>query len=91
LTRPTSDLAHTARRRPLHPAGDEAGMELLDRMVRQGFPMPAIFYSGSPDVRTAAHPRAAAATDSPEDLVNEVVDVLERRPRGGGGSLLRRK
>jgi hypothetical protein len=54
-------------------------MALLDRMVARGVPTPAVIFSDNPQVRTMSHPRAAATTNSPEELVDRVVDLVAHR------------
>lgn len=73
------DLVITDMRREHEPEGDTAGMRLLDRMIAAGIPTPAVFFSDNPDGRTAVHPRAVTTTNSPETLVDTVVDVVAGR------------
>ncbi|GAB3653513.1 DNA-binding transcriptional response regulator [Glycomyces tarimensis] len=83
------DLVVTDMRRDNESAGDSAGMDLLDRMVRDGIPTPAIFFSSHPNASAAIHPRAVTATNSPEDLVNYVIDIVgHRRNKAGEGKLV---
>ncbi|WP_205324913.1 response regulator [Glycomyces sp. YM15] len=79
LDRDDYDLVITDLRRERDPGDQVAGMALLDRMVARGFPTPAIVFSDNPQVRTMSHPRAAATTNSPEELVNHVVDLVAHR------------
>lgn len=83
------DLVITDMRREEEPAGETAGMVLLDRMVAAGVPTPAVFFSGPASVSAALHPRVAAATNSPEELVNCVVDIVGHRRRREDGKALR--
>ncbi|MEU5152856.1 response regulator [Glycomyces sp. NPDC021274] len=79
LDRDDYDLVITDLRRERDPGDRVAGMVLLDRMVARGFPTPAVVFSDNPQVRTMSHPRAAATTNSPEELVNHVVDLVGHR------------
>ena len=80
MARKTYDLVITDMRRQGEPAGDAAGIELLDQMVRDGIPTPAIIFTNRPVA--AVHPRAAIVTTNPEDLVDGVVDLVgDRRSR----------
>ncbi|HEU5130021.1 MAG TPA: response regulator [Glycomyces sp.] len=83
------DLVITDMRREDEPAGETAGMALLDRMVAAGIPTPAVFFSGPADAFAALHPRAAVATNSPEELVNCVIDIVGHRRRHGEARPLR--
>ncbi|WP_051326353.1 response regulator [Glycomyces tenuis] len=84
------DLVISDMRRDNEPAGESAGMALLDRMVGAGIPTPAIFFSGSVKAAASLHPRAATATGSPEELVNYVIDIVgQRRHQYGDGKALR--
>lgn len=83
------DLVITDMRREDEPAGEAAGMALLDRMVAAGIPTPAVFFSGPADAFAALHPRAAVATNSPEELVNCVIDIVGHRRRHGESRPLR--
>ncbi|WP_026922935.1 response regulator [Glycomyces arizonensis] len=81
------DLVITDMRRDNEPAGASAGMTLLDHMVSAGIPTPGIFFSGSNGTAAAVHPRAVCATSSPEELVNQVIDVVgQRRHQQGEGA-----
>jgi hypothetical protein len=73
------DLVITDMRRELEPDGDNAGMLLLDRMIAAGIPTPAVFFSDHPNAHTAVHPRAVTTTNSPEKLVDTVVDIVGTR------------
>lgn len=73
------DLVVTDMRREMEPEGDTAGTRLLDRMIAAGIPTPAVFFSDHPNAHTALHPRAVTATNSPEKLVDTVVDIVGTR------------
>ncbi|RRS00593.1 response regulator [Glycomyces terrestris] len=73
------DLVVTDMRRDAEPDGADAGVNLLDRMVEAGIPTPAVIYSGSAAAVASAHPRAVTVTDSPERLVDTVVDIVGTR------------
>ncbi|MCC3765406.1 response regulator [Glycomyces sp. TRM65418] len=79
LDKGSYDLVITDLRRERDPGDGVAGMALLDRMVARGIPTPAVVFSDNPQVRAMSHPRAAATTNSPEDLVNRVVDLVGHR------------
>ncbi|MEU6859589.1 response regulator [Glycomyces sp. NPDC046736] len=81
LRRGQFDLVITDMRREREPGGDDAGTELLDRMVAMGVPTPAVFFSDHPGVQTNLHPRAVIATSDPEQLVDTVVDIVGTRSR----------
>ncbi|GAA2138341.1 hypothetical protein [Glycomyces algeriensis] len=84
------DLVITDMRRESEPDGDAAGSRLLDRMVASGIPTPAVLFSEHPSAHAALHPRAVAATDSPEQLVDVVVEYVgDRRERQSPGWLER--
>ncbi|MDA1358834.1 hypothetical protein O1R50_04320 [Glycomyces luteolus] len=85
----TYDLVITDMRREYEPDGDAAGTRLLDRMIAAGIPTPAVFFSDHPSAQTALHPRAITATNSPEQLVDIVVEFVgDRRdqPSNSGSS-----
>lgn len=73
------DLVITDLHRENDPGDQVAGMALLDRMVARGIPTPAVVFSDNPQVRAMTHPRAAGATNNPEELVNLVVDLVGHR------------
>jgi DNA-binding NtrC family response regulator len=79
LDRDTYDLVISDLRRERDPGDGVAGMALLDRMVSRGIPTPAVVFSDNPQVRTMSHPRAAATTNNPEELVDRVVDLVAHR------------
>jgi hypothetical protein len=79
LDRDPYDLVITDLRRERDPGDGVAGMALLDRLVARGIPTPAVVFSDNPQVRTMSHPRAAATTNSPEELVDRVVDLVAHR------------
>lgn len=81
LRRNQFDLVITDMRREREAGGDDAGTELLDRMVAMGVPTPAVFFSDHPGVQTNLHPRAVIATSDPEQLVDTVVDIVGTRSR----------
>ncbi|MCD0446016.1 hypothetical protein LO763_20600 [Glycomyces sp. A-F 0318] len=86
------DLVITDMRREREPGGDTAGVRLLDRMIAAGVPTPAVFFSDHPGA--VSHPRAATATNSPETLVDTVVDLVgarrgQRAPQAGRSWLSR--
>lgn len=82
------DLVITDMRREAEPDGDAAGTNLLDRMVEAGIPTPAIIFGGSVTARTSFHPRAVIATNSPEELVETVIDIvgIRRSQQSSSGS-----
>lgn len=87
LAKRSYDLVITDMRREAEPEGDTAGTRLLDRMVAAGIPTPAVFFSDHPGAHTAVHPRAITATNSPEKLVDIVVEFVgDRRDRQSSGS-----
>lgn len=86
LDRDTYDLVITDLRRERDPGDGVAGMALLDRMVARGVPTPAVVFSDNPQARTMSHPRAAATTNSPEELVDRVVDLVGHRRNAIGQS-----
>ncbi|MFC3491766.1 response regulator [Glycomyces rhizosphaerae] len=86
LDRGTYDLVITDLRRERDPGDGVAGMALLDRMVARGIPTPAVVFSDNPQVRTMSHPRAAATTNNPEELVDRVVDLVGHRRNAIGQS-----
>ncbi|GAA1664963.1 hypothetical protein GCM10009830_08120 [Glycomyces endophyticus] len=82
------DLVITDMGRQADPGGEHAGVDLLDRMVAAGVPTPAAVFTSLQAARTTVHPRAAVATNSPEELVDTVVDLVGTRrsrlaPSGG--------
>lgn len=79
LGREAYDLVITDLRRERDPGDGAAGMALLDRMVERGVPTPAVVYSDNPQARTLSHPRVAATTNDPEELVDRVVDLVAHR------------
>jgi len=85
------DLVITDMRRELDA---EAGTKLLDRMVAAGIPTPAVFFSDHPNAHTNLHPRAITATNSPEKLVDIVVEFVgdrrEQQSADGSSSWLGR-
>lgn len=83
------DLVITDMRRQNEPDGDAAGTRLLDRMIAAGIPTPAVFFSDHPNAHSAVHPRAITATNSPEKLVDVVVEfVADRRAEEHGSNWL---
>jgi CheY-like chemotaxis protein len=84
------DLVITDMRREAEPDGDLAGSRLLDRMVAAGVPTPAVLFSEHASAHAAPHPRAVAVTNSPEQLVDVVVEYVgDRRERQSPGWLER--
>lgn len=79
LSKSSYDLVITDMRREREPDGDSAGVRLLDRMVAAGVPTAAAIYSSPQGAQAKVHPRAAVATDSPEALVDTVVDIVGTR------------
>jgi hypothetical protein len=79
LQKRSYDLVVTDMRREREPDGDAAGTRLLDRMIAAGIPTPAVVFSDHPSAHTALHPRAITATNSPEKLVDTVVDIVGDR------------
>lgn len=73
------DLVITDMRRISEAGGSTAGIALLDRMVEAGIPTPAVIYSGNAAALTSTHPRAVTVTNSPEELVETVIDVISTR------------
>ncbi|WP_194201954.1 DNA-binding transcriptional response regulator [Glycomyces albidus] len=73
------DLVITDMRRGSEADGATAGIVLLDRMVEAGVPTPGIIYSSDLGAIPSVHPRAAKVTDSPEELVDAVVDFVGTR------------
>jgi hypothetical protein len=73
------DLVITDMHRDREPDGDTAGIRLLDQMIAVGIPTPAVFFSGPSIAGAPPHPRAVTATNSPEKLVNTVVDIVGTR------------
>jgi hypothetical protein len=88
------DLVITDMRREHEPDGGTAGIQFLDRMIAAGIPTPAVFFSDHSNAHTVGHPRAVLATNSPEKLVDTVVDIVSarhvERTRSGGPSWLER-
>lgn len=71
------DLVITDARRVNESGGAAAGVNLLDQMVAAGVPTPAVFFSDHSGA--VSHPRAVTATNSPETLVDTVVDLVGAR------------
>jgi CheY-like chemotaxis protein len=93
----TYDLVITDMRREGEPGGDTAGTKLLDRMVTAGIPTPAVILSSNPSAHAASalHPRAVTTTNSPEKLIDIVVEFVgdrrrDQQPSGGGSSWIDR-
>lgn len=76
LGRRSYDLVITDMRREAEPDGDTAGTRLLDRMIAAGIPTPAVFFSENTAAHTTPHPRAITTTNSPETLVDIVVEFV---------------
>jgi CheY-like chemotaxis protein len=91
LQRGSYDLVITDMRREREPDGDTAGTRFLDQMVASGVPTPAVIFTGDPIFHTTVHPRVVTVTNSPEILVDAVVDVVSaRRVQSQGSSWLDR-
>ncbi len=54
------------------------GLKFLDEMRKQHFYLRTIFYVGEVDLSKGTPPYAFGITDSPEDLLHFVIDILER-------------
>ncbi|SDL75060.1 Response regulator receiver domain-containing protein [Glycomyces sambucus] len=74
------DLVISDIGRATEPAGPKAGLALLDRINGSGLTVPVVVYAYS-RAATTSHPRAAAVTDSPEEVVDLVVDYIGNRDR----------
>ncbi|MEU6250220.1 response regulator [Glycomyces sp. NPDC047010] len=79
LRRRDYDLVISDLRRQTEPDGDEAGVKLADRMVDAGIPTPVVIFTDHARARAITHPRVAVATDSPEELVEAVIDIVGTR------------
>ncbi|GAB3994481.1 hypothetical protein GCM10029992_08990 [Glycomyces albus] len=75
------DLIITDMKRDTEPAGDRAGIALLDGLAALGRRIPAIVYTGNVDPRLGIPHGALAVIDDPNELVHLVVDVMERLHR----------
>ncbi|SDE08555.1 response regulator [Glycomyces harbinensis] len=71
------DLVITDLRRINEANGSSAGIHLLDQMIAVGVPTPAVLYSSHPNAEL--HPRVVITTNSPEKLVDTVVDIVGTR------------
>lgn len=76
LGRRSYDLVISDMRREAERDGDTAGTRLLDNMISVGIPTPAVFFSENTAAHTAPHPRAITTTNSPEKLVDIVVEFV---------------
>jgi CheY-like chemotaxis protein len=56
----------------------DAGIQLLQQMQAHGIETPTIFYAAGYDPARGTPPNAAGMTNRADDLLNDVLDALER-------------
>jgi CheY-like chemotaxis protein len=72
------DLIITDMRRETEEPGTTAGVTLLDALAKQRIATPVILFSGHTDVRRGLPPGLFAYTSGGDNLVQYVIDVMER-------------
>lgn len=72
------DLVMTDMVRHTEQPAETAGLTLIDAMERQSVELPIIMLTATFDPRRVIHPRLFASTNRIDELVQYVIDVMER-------------
>lgn len=72
------DLVITDMRRDTEQPAESAGVTLIDALERRGVRLPVIVYAVGFNPRLGVHPGIFAYTSTADDLVQYVIDIMER-------------